>query len=200
MHGLRVVPIFRYPPSILTEAERSIKPSRRLLAIDGSDFALYFGGILPALGGLVWLADERAFQFPLDWEDEPYREVARRRTWIAQQGDGHTTLTVDPNWILGPGFVADYARYVNDDWNTLYGFATAPDDWRAWMRRRFEGEAEERAAFLASTLELAFFSVDGAYWEFHATDGRLVERARRDLRGLAGLRLESARLDESIGI
>ena len=197
MHGLRVVPIFRYSHEYLTEVERAIKPNRRLWHIDGSEFALYFDCVLPALERLVWLADEHAFQFPVDWDDQ---EVSRRRTWIAQEGDGRTTVTIDPNWILEPGFVADYARYVNNDWNSLYGFASAPDDWREWMRRRFEGKARERAAFLASTVEVCFFGVDGAYWEFHARDERFVNQVRQSLSRLAGLRLERATLASSVEV
>jgi hypothetical protein len=191
MYGIRVVPIFRYPRELLTAAEREIKPSRRLWHVEGSEFALYFESVLPDLGRLVWLADRDAFQFPADWDDD---EVARRRTWIAQQGDGCDVATVDPNWILEPGFVAAYARYVNDDWNSLYGFATAPDDWRDWMRRRFEGDARERTKFLAATVEVCFLSVDGVYWEFFAQDRHLIERVREGLGKLAGLRLERAEL------
>ena len=199
MQGLRVVPIFRYPHEYLTKAERAIRPSRRLRHLDGSEFALYFGCVLPDLEHLVWLADEDSFRFPLDWDDE-YEEANRRRAWIAQEGNGRSTVTIDPNWILEPGFVAAYARYVSDDWNSLYGFASAPDDWRGWRRRRFVGEAGERAAFLAATVEVCFFGVDFAYWEFFARDGRFVERVHQGLRGLEGLRLERARLARSVGL
>jgi hypothetical protein len=198
MHGLRVVPIFRYRPESLTDAGRAARPDG-VRRDDASEFALFFGRILPALDHLAWLADENAFRFPPDWGGE-YDEVDRRRTWVAQSGDGRSTLTVDPNWILGPGFVSAYARHANDDWNSLYGFTSAPDDWRSWMRRRFDGEPAERAAFLAATVEVCFFSVDGAYWEFFARDARLVERVRQGLDGCGGLRLEGARLADSAGV
>jgi hypothetical protein len=208
MFGLRVVPIFRYPAELLGPGEGPVRPAPRLSAHQGSEFSFYFGGILPRLSWLVWFADEDAFQFPLEWlfnEDaggsDPFRDVEQRRTWIAQQGDRAGTRTViDPNWILQPGFVQDYARFVSDDWNSLYGFGEPPANWRTWMKGRGRGELAARARFLEATIEVCFFSIDGAYWEVFARDRDLVEQVRQELGGVAGLRLEQAALETSAGV
>ncbi len=199
MHGIRVTPIFRYPAEHLTKAERAVRPSRRLREFDGPDFALFFACVLPDLEPLTWFASERTLQFPADCDGRsggPMR-IAQEDRRLLSAG---VTVTVDQGWILPPGSFADHARFVTDDWGSLYGFTEPPDDWREWMHGRFDGETRRRAAYLDATVDACFLGVDGAYWEFHARVAWLVERVREHLGGVAGLRLERAELAGSAGL
>jgi len=166
----------------------------------GSDFARYFGGVLPRLDDLTWLVDEQAFAPPDDLGDAEWEAFEGKRRWVAQQGESSATGCLDPNYVAGPGFVPDYADWCNDDWNWLYGFDRPPADWRRWLRRRAVGTTRERAAHLAATVAVCFFAVDRADWEFFARDPDLVAAAAAGVHGVAGLVAAPAVLADSAGL
>jgi hypothetical protein len=168
----------------------------------GSDFAAFFAPVLPRLRGLWWLADDQALRPPHDLPDAAWEALAARRRWVAAEGDDPLGGCVDPHHAADPGFVPDYAAWVNDDWCSLYGFDRPLADWRGWLRagrRTGPRWRAERAAFLAATTAVCFFAVDSAYWEFFARDAGLV-RAVSEAALAGGLVAELAALVESAGL
>jgi hypothetical protein len=167
---------------------------------DGSDFSCFFGGVLPRLRELTWLVDEQAFTPPDELSEAAWAAFDRRRRRIAVRGNGRTTLTIDPNFVTGPGFVRDYADWCNDDWNWLYGFDRPPTDWIEWLQGRMLVSVGERAAHLERTVAVCFFAVDFSYWEFFAHDSDLVVAAAVAAGGVPGLVVEPATLSRSAGL
>jgi hypothetical protein len=166
----------------------------------GSDFSRFFGGVLPRLRELTWLVDEQSFTLPDELSEAAWAAFDGRRRWIAVRGDWRTTLTMDPNFVTGPGFVPDYADWCNDDWNWMYGFDRPPADWIEWLQGRMLVSVGERAAHLERTVAVCFFAVDFSYWEFFAHDADLVVAAAVGAQGVAGLVVEPATLSESAGL
>ena len=178
-------------------AEGRVRPRQ------GSDFAAFFAPLLPRLRGLTWLVDADAFCPPLGLlTDDELAAFEDRLQWVAAEGDGWHTGCVAPHYVADPEFVADYAAWVHNDWNWLYGFDQPPADWRGWLRaghRTGPAWQAERAAFLASTTAVCFFSVDHAYWEFFARDAGLV-MAAASAAAAGGLMAEPVALAESMGL
>jgi hypothetical protein len=168
----------------------------------GSDFAVFFGTVLPHLRGLTWLVDTGSFRPPVDLPDDALAAFESRLRWVAAEGDGPLTGCVDPHYFAGPGFVPDYAAWADDDWNWMYGFDRQPADWRVWLRTAHQIGPRwqaERAAFLAATTAVCFFAVDYVCWEFFARDAGLV-RATAEAAVAGGLLVEPAVLAESVGL
>ena len=164
----------------------------------GSDFARYFGSVLPRLRDLTWLVDAEAFRPPYDLADTESAAFDARRQWV--ECESRSIDYFPPHFACGPGFAPDFADWCNDDWNCLYGFDHPLADWRKWLRGRNEGSNSEKAAYLARTATVCFFAVDGAYWEFFAHDiGQVAEVA--DAAGVvAGMLVESVALADSVGL
>ncbi|MGL6097390.1 MAG: hypothetical protein ACRC7O_16515 [Fimbriiglobus sp.] len=166
-----------------------------------SYFAAFFAPVLPHLGHLTWLLDIQAFRIPLDLPNAELEAFENRQQWVAAEGGPHTG-SLGEHYVADPGFVADYAAWVSDDWNSLYGFDRPPADWRGWLRAGHKTGPQwqtERAADLASGTAVCFFAVDYVFWEFFARDARLVRIVSES--ALAnGRPVEPASLFESAGL
>ncbi len=136
---------------------------------DGSTFALFFAPILPKLAAIHWLYDT----FPFGgWQDT----------------DCETAIADLPNndgYIAPDTLLPRFARYVSDDWSSLFGFQSLPD-----IPGMFGHIQPRDYEFISQHVALCIFSIDGAFWDFYAHDETLLSTVQAHASSLPHVQVE----------
>jgi hypothetical protein len=117
---------------------------------EGSSFAYFFAPILPKIAALHWLYQSWAFD-ALDISENVEK---------MPDNDGY----IAPDTLL-PRF----ARYVHDDWASLFAFDYYPE-----APTIFAHLEPRDYPFMERHIPHCFFSIDGAYWDFYSHDQTLL--------------------------
>jgi hypothetical protein len=191
-------PIFRYP-----EYAGQFKTSP--LSGHEPEFPFIFKPILEDLKEYYWLVNHDTFFFPVEWYDQstydkktdtyiagPIKEVYSKFEIIGSHGEA----------LLGiPQIMPLYAQYIKDDWNRLIAFSEKPKDIKAWLKMyRGQKRTKERADFISKTVDIGFANVDGAYWEIFTKKTELIDKLKKYLDGIEGIKIEENKLEQSYGI
>lgn len=180
MHGLRI---------------QKRKGARRRV-----DFRTCFRSILPELAEYCWIVEEGAFgHFPGDWVEASRYDESRDVYVDGPLGRFHALRldAADGYELYGAGLLPEFAAGISEDWNELFAFVEPVSSLREWVVGRF---GDRRAQHVAATATACFLNVDGAYWEIHARDVRVIEVVRADMGGEPSVMVAEASLGESYGI
>jgi len=161
------------------------------------NFEVLFAPVFPGLKGLMWLMmpdsfcdDERLPQVFHEVRGEPVHQgKALLGTWTRED--------------LFP----TYAELVSEDWSFICASPNRELDAERWFARYYDtrgGSAEEirekRAAHVAKCCSVCFLEVDGAHWEFYASDNSLIDTIREHWSRDERTRLDSCDFRSSSGL
>jgi hypothetical protein len=77
--------------------------------------------------------------------------------------------TVGSSFLAEPGYVTRYLQYLHDDWLYIYAVPPSFSDLKGFLKSYWDFEEEkERNLWLAETVDLCFFNIDGMFWEFYS--------------------------------
>jgi hypothetical protein len=145
-----------------------------------TDFEEFFACLYPSMRQHSWLIDGAVFAFP-------EREAAAFESEVLV---AHLECR-----LMRAGFLERWARCLTDDWCDIIGFPALPGDQDALVRA-CAGQPKERMLAEAPGADLAFFCIDGMYWEFYARAEPLLEVVREHLSSRQDLRLRDVCLEE----
>lgn len=145
---------------------------------DISSFAYFFAPIFPHLACAHWLYLDNPMLPPFG-DVDPDAEQAMR---AMSSNYGY----IAPNTLL-----PRYARYVCDDWSSLFGFYHLPD-----AEAVFPCLQTSDRGFMAEQVDLCFFSIDSVFWDFFAQDESLLLAVKEHVSSLAHIRAEAVEFSD----
>lgn len=165
MHGIRIQSEFR----------ETSPGSRRPAAVPAgmSAFAFFFAPILPELASAYWLYE--SFPFRTWADDSDYMRLV-------------DTVPGEHGCITPDTFLPRYARFVADDWASLFGFSRAPSS--AEFLSHFVANPRDYT-FISERVDLCFFNVDGAWWEFYSQQQEPLDLVAEYASTLSDVRVEA---------
>ncbi len=172
---------------------------------DTSTFEYIFRPILPRLATYTWLYDQN--------DGLPFSGLA----WCDTEFELEVDKFLRTNGVIpADSLLPRFSHYLKEDWTDLYGFRLPPDaetfianlkeaeNAGPWLKgenvpeqlarhphlyvefiRQMGGRMVYR--FLAETIDLCFFNVQGVYWEIYSRDVDLIETVRAHVNSNNGL-------------
>ncbi len=144
---------------------------------NNSTFAIFFEPIFPTLKKYHWLYLEQPFSY-----DEDKTGDCGRAIQGIPANDGY----IAPNTLL-----PKYSRFVCGNWNNLFGFESMPD-----APLMFSRLMTRDGVFFEKAIDLCFFNVDAAYWDFYAKEEELLRVVTKHASSLAGVQVEQVEFSD----
>ena len=154
-------------------------------------FAFFFRPLFPKLDQLYWFAS--GFQ-STPFVDLIYEEGHEERLTAAQMDIGLEKVSCI---LHRPGTLPALASYLRNDWIDLIGIRSTEREAIDSARKLARSALSTRENFeqwVEDSAEMAFFCVDGFWWEFYAKDARLLEDVVAPLERIAGIQIRRCNL------
>ena len=175
MNILRIDPIYKY--------SKFYGKFTNPIPEDSNEFEFFFKPILAKLSGYYWIVEDDSFMWPSEWDhmssydsendkytDGPMKEALEYLRCIDE--DKYSGL------LGSPGLIPKYAKYVNIDWNDLFGFQNKIKSPKTWMKNYWQTTAKNRHSYIAKTTDIWFSNIDGAYWTIWARNANAHRQVR----------------------
>jgi hypothetical protein len=142
-----------------------------------SAFVIFFKPILPRFEKVHWLYESLPFSYSRDTTGELEKAVQ-----VMPNYNGY----IPPNTLL-----PKYSHCISNDWSSIFGFDSRPD-----AAVIFANLEPRDCRFMEDTIDLCFFSVDGAYWDFYSKNEDLLRVVTEHASSLAGVQVEQVKFSD----
>ncbi|HSU14073.1 MAG TPA: hypothetical protein VLK66_08250 [Longimicrobium sp.] len=166
-----------------------------------SDFARWFAPLKPELARWRWVlhAEPGVFRFPDDWYRD-WDEAAGAFASLELRAAARLVLDERDDWRLVDGrYLERVANTLLDDWADFFALSEPADRLDGFLERWWAADTPEAAhALIEETCALHFSCVDGAVWEVHAADDKVLDAVRGHAAALPGVTVTDSTLMQSL--
>ncbi|WPD23523.1 MAG: hypothetical protein SD837_02960 [Candidatus Electrothrix scaldis] len=163
MNGLRFD-----PQTPIYEDKSALVPR----VVNRSDFDTIFRVLYSELGSYRWIiSDTPILDFPEEWFVDAWYDEEQDVDRSPELDEYYSSIidTVGSSFLAEPGYVTRYLQYLHDDWLDIYAVPPSFSDLKGFLKSYWDfKEEKERNLWLAETVELCFFNIDGMFWEFYS--------------------------------
>lgn len=155
-------------------------------------FGVLFSSVFPQLRRLSWLAHNDSFEprVPDLWD-----RLQQALHEVSHDSPGGKELL--GAWSRDELFPT-YSPLVSEDWCGLFGSPDPNLDGHQWLAGYFE--TSDRATYVAESCSVCFLEIDGAHWEFYASERELISSTGEECSAFALTSVEPCKLQSSNGL